>query len=191
MEDHNQITDRIKELISVKSILDDAGIKLRKNRCDCPFCSGGSKLTFSVNERKNYVYCFRCAYSGDIFSLYQELNGCNFKIALAHLAAKCGITLSSDIQYSNNPKPKTEKDLKLQSCRQTLRDLEKEKEDIDLSFNAEIDLLAERGFIAQEIIDDVDRQFAKLDFERLKNTNEIDIKIERTRGEITENISGR
>lgn len=189
MEIQNQNIDTIKELISVKSIVEDAGIKLRGSRSDCPFCTGSSKLTFSINDKKGYGHCFRCGYSGDVFSLYQELNGCDFKIALAHLAAKCGITLSSDIQYSNNPKPKTEKDLKLQSCRQTLRDLEKEKENIDLSFNAEIDLLAERGFIAQEIIDDVDRQFAKLDFERLKNMNEINLKIERTRSEISEHIS--
>ena len=191
MQDQIKITDRIKELISLKTILDDAGIKIRKNRCDCFFCSGSSKLTFSINDRKGYGHCFRCGYSGDVFALYQKLNRCDFKIALACLAKKCGITLPSNAHYSNNTKPKTEKDFKLQFCRQSLRDLERQKFDINISHNAEIDLLAERAFIAQEIIDDVDRQFIKVDFERLKNLNEINLKIESTRGKITEHISGR
>jgi phage/plasmid primase-like uncharacterized protein len=180
----NQNIEAIKELISIKIIFADAGIKIRGSRSDCPFCTGSSKLTFSVNESKGYGHCFRCGYSGDAFDLYQSLHQCNFKTALARLAEKCGITLSSNSPQSKTPKPLSDKDQKILSCRLKLRGLEKFREDIEIAYNAEIDVLAERAFIAQEIIDDVDRQFAALDQEKLETINVVRDDINVTRNEL-------
>jgi len=50
----------------------------------CPFhCE--KTPSFSVNEEKGVAHCFGCQWSGDVFNFIMEIEGLDFKGALAHL----------------------------------------------------------------------------------------------------------
>ena len=182
-------TDRIKELISLKSILDDAGIKHRKNRCDCPFCSGESKLTFSVSDERGFGYCFRCNFSGDIFRLYQELNSCDFKTALTGLANRCGVSLSLPYPTSKNSnEPKSEFEIKREALRKELRLKGQKEKKVRREFQCREEILTNLACYYVQRLQQTDKDFAKLDQEKLEAINLIRDNIEKTRIELSEYV---
>lgn len=56
----------------------------------CPF-HNETKPSFSVGD--GFYYCFGCQASGDVITFYQEINGLDFKTALAELAVEAGVEL--------------------------------------------------------------------------------------------------
>ncbi|MDR3164666.1 MAG: DNA primase [Synergistaceae bacterium] len=92
-DDVNEIKSRIDivDLISGYVKLKRAG----KNFLGlCPFHTEKTP-SFSVSPEKQSYYCFGCGKSGDIFSFVMETEGLGFKEALAYLAERTGVTLSS------------------------------------------------------------------------------------------------
>ncbi len=57
----------------------------------CPF-HNETKPSFSVGE-EGFYYCFGCQATGDLITFYKEINGLDFKTALAELAREANVVL--------------------------------------------------------------------------------------------------
>lgn len=79
--------------------------------CLCPF-HNDTRPSFLVSPDKGIAYCFACNSGGDIFSVYQKLEGVDFPQALKELAEKTGVTLPDRHEPSV---PKDEKE-RLRAC---------------------------------------------------------------------------
>ena len=89
-------TREIKRRVSVREVLERAGVKLRpRHRADCPLpdCRGDRNATLHYKPRDEIWHCFRCDKGGDVFSLVEELQGCDFKRAQKYLAALARVEL--------------------------------------------------------------------------------------------------
>jgi len=53
-------------------MLEKAGLRIRNRRADCPLCTGGSRLTVSINEAKGVAFCHRCHASWNANTLARE-----------------------------------------------------------------------------------------------------------------------
>jgi putative DNA primase/helicase len=90
--------DLIKRQISVPDLLSDYGIPTSKNPTECPLHSskGGKCLSFN----QELFNCFHCGTKGDIFSLCQAKENCEFAEAKKILATKCGILTQTKPEQS-------------------------------------------------------------------------------------------
>ena len=84
-------SEEIKERVSVRDVLQEHGVKIRRNMCSCPF---HKDLNPSMAIYDKTVKCFSCGFSGDIFSLTQKLDNCSFKEAF--------LTLGGHYDHSKN-----------------------------------------------------------------------------------------
>ena len=75
-------SEEIKERVSVRDVLQQHGVKIRRNMCSCPFHKDNDP-SMAVYEKS--VYCFSCHFSGDVFTLTQALDNCSFKEAFIAL----------------------------------------------------------------------------------------------------------
>jgi hypothetical protein len=78
-------SEEIKERVSVRDVLQQHGIKVRRNMCSCPFHKDVNP-SMAVYEKS--VYCFSCHFSGDVFTLTQALDNCSFKEAFLSLGGE-------------------------------------------------------------------------------------------------------
>lgn len=90
----NEIKEKIKPFLSeyVQEITKKSG---GKNQYVCPFCHSGTGKNhsgaFTVYPESNTFFCFACQKSGDIFSLYGEMNNISdFKDVLNELSSRYG-----------------------------------------------------------------------------------------------------
>lgn len=54
------------------NLLAQNGFRVKGKRADCPFCSGGSRLTVSFDEHKGIAHCFRCQWTASTRSLARQ-----------------------------------------------------------------------------------------------------------------------
>lgn len=80
-------SEEIKERVSVRDVLQQHGIKVRRNMCSCPF---HKDINPSMAVYEKSVYCFSCHFSGDVFTLTQALDNCSFKEAFLALGGTYG-----------------------------------------------------------------------------------------------------
>ncbi len=91
----------VKELLSRINIVDYISeyVSLKKKGTNysacCPFHNEKSP-SFSVNERKQFYYCFGCGAGGDIISFVRGIKGYDFIEAVTELAEREGLELPSD-----------------------------------------------------------------------------------------------
>ena len=94
------MNDDVNEIKSRIDIVDLIGgyVKLKRAGKNflglCPFHSEKTP-SFSVSPDKQTYYCFGCGKGGDIFSFVMETEGLGFREALAALAERAGVTLST------------------------------------------------------------------------------------------------
>ena len=102
----HEITNQIKNKITVADVLSEFGINTNKNPTDCPFhsSSGGKCLSFT-NE---LWHCFHCEQSGDVFTLMEKKNNYSFKESVITLAKKVG--LEEQLKQANIFSFKSKKD---------------------------------------------------------------------------------
>ena len=87
----------IARAVTIPALLRHLSWRVRgRNRADCGLCKGKSKGTVSFTER--VWKCHRCQQGGDIYSLVQLVNGCDFRSALQYLASLAGVRLDSSRQ---------------------------------------------------------------------------------------------
>jgi len=106
--------EEIKQRLSIAEVV-QGYLELKKAggrfRARCPFHNERTP-SFYVSPDRDSFYCFGCSKGGDIFTFVQEIEGVDFKEALALLAARAGI----EIVYS-----KADKEEK--SMRERLREI--------------------------------------------------------------------
>jgi P4 family phage/plasmid primase-like protien len=85
------IVSQIKNKILVPTLLSKFNVSIDKNPTECPLHAsrGGKCLSF----KDDLWYCFHCNRGGDIFTLYQLRNKCDFPNAKIELAKMAGIEL--------------------------------------------------------------------------------------------------
>jgi len=81
---------QINEKITIKGLLNEAGIDTTKNPTMCPLGHSSDKQQcFSFTDET--FHCFHCEESGSIFDLYIKLKKVNFYLAKKQLAQRLGI----------------------------------------------------------------------------------------------------
>ena len=95
--------ESLKAGITIACILDDFGIKYRRNRCACPVHDGDNPTAFTFNDR--YFHCFTRGCKGDIIDLTQALHNTDFKDAVEILCRKAGIAAPANIPRFRPPPP--------------------------------------------------------------------------------------
>lgn len=68
--------DTIKVLNSVTDVLRRYGVKVKHNRCDCFYQKHRHSQTVAISE--DSFYCFACGKGGDVFSIVQHFENCEF-----------------------------------------------------------------------------------------------------------------
>lgn len=75
-------SEDIKERVSVRDVLQQHGVKIRRNMCSCPFHKD-TNPSMAIYEKT--VKCFSCGFSGDVFALTEKMDNCSFKEAFISL----------------------------------------------------------------------------------------------------------
>lgn len=75
-------SEDIKERVSVRDVLQEHGVKIRRNMCSCPFHKD-TNPSMAIYEKT--VKCFSCGFSGDVFALTEKMDNCSFKEAFLSL----------------------------------------------------------------------------------------------------------
>ena len=100
----NEIKEKIKAFLP-EYVQEITKKSAGKNQYICPFCHSGTGANhsgaFTVYPESNTFFCFACQKSGDIFSLYGEMNGISdFKEILNELSGRYGITDTDGKDYT-------------------------------------------------------------------------------------------
>ena len=92
--DHRIDLDKLRAAVSVPDVLVAEGLTLRGRRCACPIHADcNNRTAFSVSRDGTKFYCFVCAEGGDVLRLVERLHGCDFRTAVAHVAALGGVQI--------------------------------------------------------------------------------------------------
>lgn len=98
---------RIKDAASIKDVMEDYGITLRKSgaeyECLCPFHDDHHLGSFKVSIRRNIYHCFSCGAQGGPTNFLMEYAGMTFPDAIRYLGAKYGISVEGSENF--HPKP--------------------------------------------------------------------------------------
>jgi hypothetical protein len=82
----------IARMVPIPQLLRELGWRMRsRSRADCGLCRGTSSAT--VAYREHVWYCHRCHRGGDVYALVRAVQGCDFRGAMAYVAALAGIRL--------------------------------------------------------------------------------------------------
>jgi len=92
---HAVLARDVSSAVHVRGIMASLKVKVhaRHRRACCPLCDGRSKWTVSFDREGRLWFCHRCGKGGDVFSLVEAVQGCDFKEALRFVAASAGIQL--------------------------------------------------------------------------------------------------
>ena len=109
----------IRESVSIIGVISDY-VSLKKKGANyqglCPFHQEKTP-SFSVNENKNFFYCFGCHESGDVFSFLMKKESLSFNEAAKMLAERVGIVIPE--------KPLTPQQVRTQSEKEELFEINK------------------------------------------------------------------
>ncbi len=109
----------IRESVSIIGVISDY-LSLKKKGANhqglCPFHQEKTP-SFSVNENKNFFYCFGCHESGDVFSFLMKKESISFNEAAKLLAGRVGIIIPE--------KPLTPQQVRTQSEKEELFEINK------------------------------------------------------------------
>lgn len=128
--------DEIKQIYSMRDILQMYGIPIKKGFCCCPF---HNEKTGSMKIYKDSYNCFGCGANGDIFTFVQGMDNCSFKEAFLKLGGT--YERRSDFQHKKfkyelemkKKKEAKEKAKKQKLWKDTLKDIHYQKLFIKLS----------------------------------------------------------
>lgn len=91
------IKDELKRPGHIRAMLEREGAGVPYSGMFCCVLPGHDDKNPSANIQEingaEYYHCFGCGRHADIFGLYQELHGCDFKTALHDLAALAGLSM--------------------------------------------------------------------------------------------------
>lgn len=101
----NELIDRIRDSVNIVDVISQ-DVQLKKQGKSlmghCPFHRDDTP-SFSVNEQKQFFYCFSCHRSGNVFGFLQQMHNMSFPEAVRHVAQMSNITIPT--QYSRQPGP--------------------------------------------------------------------------------------
>lgn len=102
LQSRDKDTETIKQRVSLTSVMSSYHYDLSRNPTMCQLghdSKGGS--CFSYTDSEGLWCCFHCDEGGDIFSLVQEHEGCDFITSKKILAKKAGVKLTPTLQVNN------------------------------------------------------------------------------------------
>lgn len=95
-----QFINKLNEL-SIESVADKLGMKVKKHWALCPWHSDHNpSLRFGTNSKNNFCHCFVCGKGGNSITLTMQVENCDFQEACQILAREFSIPLP------NKQKPK-------------------------------------------------------------------------------------
>jgi P4 family phage/plasmid primase-like protien len=102
--DGDKLVDKIKDRVSISSLLADYGYNTSTNPTSCKLGHGskGGKC-FSFSECDNLWNCFHCGAGGDVFSFVMEHENCDFIKAKQILIEKSGLVSVKKVTNFNEP----------------------------------------------------------------------------------------
>jgi DNA primase len=96
--DFRDETEAIREASPIDEVLDERGVDVRQSGggfiCICPLPGHvDTHPSFSVSDDGRLFFCFGCQRGGDVFTLVQLLDECDFASARKKLASRAGIKI--------------------------------------------------------------------------------------------------
>lgn len=89
-------TEELKDRIPMRELLARYGVKVNRGMCSCPFHGDDKHPSMKVYPKD--VHCFACGFHGDIFTVFQAFEGCDFKTAFIALGG--GYEKGNDVKHS-------------------------------------------------------------------------------------------
>lgn len=113
----DEIARKIRETLSIEEVCDVLGVDIYRHKFIlCPIHEKelGRPDTKATNcvICDDYFYCYACGKGGDIFSLYQAVNNCNFYTAKKELAQYAGIEIKGRVSLKEEYQPLSNESLK-------------------------------------------------------------------------------
>lgn len=100
----NELIDQIRNSVDIVDVISQ-DVQLRKQGKNlmghCPFHRDDTP-SFSVNEEKQFFYCFSCHRSGNVFGFLQQLHDMSFPEAVKKVAEIGNVQIPTQFQ-NNNP----------------------------------------------------------------------------------------
>lgn len=91
----NEVIDQVRNSVDIADVIGQ-DVQLRKQGRNlmghCPFHQDDTP-SFSVNEEKQFFYCFSCHRTGNVFSFLQQLHEMTFPEAVQHVAEMANIEI--------------------------------------------------------------------------------------------------
>lgn len=91
--------DQLRNQVDIADVISQ-DIQLKKQGKNlmghCPFHEDATP-SFSVNEEKQYFYCFSCHRSGDVFSYLEQAHDLSFMEAVEQVATTAGLTCQGKV----------------------------------------------------------------------------------------------
>lgn len=91
----NEVIDQVRNSVDIADVIGQ-DVQLRKQGRNlmghCPFHQDDTP-SFSVNEEKQFFYCFSCHRTGNVFSFLQQLHDMTFPEAVKHVAEMVNIEI--------------------------------------------------------------------------------------------------
>jgi len=84
-EGERPLSERIKAAITVHQFVSQVVELNERGQGLCPF-HDDTTPSFGVHEERNFWHCFACEKGGSVIDFYMQLQGCDFKTAVAELA---------------------------------------------------------------------------------------------------------
>ena len=97
-----EVIDQVRSAVDIADVIGQ-DVQLRRQGKNlmghCPFHRDDTP-SFSVNEQKQFFYCFSCHRTGNVFGFLQQYHQLSFREAFARVAEMAGMNLPT--QYLNN-----------------------------------------------------------------------------------------
>lgn len=94
----NEVIDQVRSAVDIADVIGQ-DVQLRKQGKNlmghCPFHRDDTP-SFSVNEEKQFFYCFSCHRTGNVFGFLQQYHQLSFPEAVAKVAEMAGMNLPSE-----------------------------------------------------------------------------------------------
>ena len=115
------IKDKILQVITIKDVLHQEGVKVRGRRCRCLIHGGDNNTTFGFTDVT--FNCFKCGATGNLIDLVMQIHSLRFEEALKKICFDFALPFSFELEATEEEKRKW---LEMKRQRELAKQIEKD-----------------------------------------------------------------